>query len=47
MDLQVKEEGSDIAMRDAAASMCENYRKLVGLQRWRKEDEGGTMGTCR
>lgn len=46
MDLQAKEDGSDNIMRTAAASMCENYRVLVEMQRWRKEKEGGTMGTC-
>eukprot|EP00903_Cladosiphon_okamuranus_P005729 g5686.t1 len=46
MDLKVKEEGSDETMRAAAATMCENYRTLVKLQRWRKPQEGNTMGTC-
>eukprot|EP00752_Nemacystus_decipiens_P003907 g3584.t1 len=46
MDLQVKEEGSDENMRAAAATMCDNYRALVDLQRWRKPHQGNTMGTC-
>ena len=46
MDLQGKEDGSDEAMRTAASAMCKNYRKLVNLQRWHKEMEGNTMGTC-
>ncbi len=46
MDLKGKEEGSDEMMRAAAATMCDNYRTLVGLQRWRKEEQGDTMGTC-
>lgn len=46
MDLQVKEEGSDETMRAAAATMCDNYRALVDLQRWRKPQQGNTMGTC-
>lgn len=46
MDLKGKEEGSDEIMRAAAATMCDNYRSLVGLQRWRKEEQGDTMGTC-
>lgn len=46
MDLAGKQEGSDEAMRTAAGTMCENYRKLVDLQRWHKAMEGNTMGTC-
>lgn len=46
MDLEGKEEGSDETMRAAAATMCDNYRALVGLQKWRKEEQGDTMGTC-
>ncbi|CAM9123949.1 unnamed protein product [Ectocarpus sp. 12 AP-2014] len=46
MDLELKEEGSDPRMRAAAATMCANYRSLVELQRWRKEEQGSTMGTC-
>lgn len=46
MDLEVKQQGSDEAMRAAAGTMCENYRKLVDLQRWHKVTEGNTMGTC-
>lgn len=46
MDLQGKQDGSDEAMRIAAGTMCDNYRKLVDLQRWHKETEGNTMGTC-
>lgn len=46
MDLEGKQEGSDEAMRTAAGKMCENYLKLVDLQRWHKEMEGNTMGTC-
>lgn len=46
MDLQGKEEGSDETMRAAAATMCDNYRALVELQRWRKQEQGNTMGTC-
>lgn len=46
MDLEIKEEKSDEAMRAAASTMCESYRELVSLQRWRKPSEGETMGTC-
>lgn len=46
MDLAVKEEGSDDAMREAARGMCDTYRTLVAMQRWHKEAEGDTMGTC-
>lgn len=46
MDLKGKEEGSDMNMRTAAAGMCENYRALVRLQRWHKQEQGNTMGTC-
>lgn len=46
MDLEGKEEGTDEGMRAAAFTMCDNYRALVELQRWRKPDEGNTMGTC-
>lgn len=46
MDLKGKEEGTDEGMRAAAVTMCDNYRTLVELQRWRKPEEGSTMGTC-
>lgn len=46
MDLQIKQDGSDETMRAAASTMCYNYLKLVELQRWHKETEGNTMGTC-
>lgn len=46
MDLEGKEQGSDEGMRAVASTMCDNYLALVHLQRWHKETEGGTMGTC-
>lgn len=46
MDLEGKEEGSDEAMRNAARGMCDNYKKLVSLQKWHKQTEGDTMHTC-
>lgn len=46
MDLEIKQEGSDAAMRTAARRMCDNYLTLVSMQKWHKDTEGDTMGTC-
>lgn len=46
MDLDIKQEGSDEVMRAEARKMCDSYRTLVSMQKWVKDSQGDTVGTC-